>query len=319
MNYQVEFRPYRRRFKPPLVTSQGRWAERSGILLRLTTPTGPVGWGEIAPLEWFGTETWAQALAFCEQLAGKISPEAIGAIPDRLPACQFGFESAIAAPVQTQIPPTYSALLPPGMTALSSWPALWAQGYRTFKWKIGIAPIAQELSLLAQLLAQLPPAATMRLDANGGLTDQQAEQWLAACMGQPIEFLEQPLPAGEFAALLRLSQQFATPLALDESVATLADLKTCYEQGWRGIFVIKPAIVGSPARLRQFCRDYPIDAVFSTVFETAIGRQAGLHLAAALSQGQRAVGYGTGHWFDDRWDHDTVNFEHLWQWAGGEI
>jgi o-succinylbenzoate synthase len=314
MNYRMEFRPYRRRFRQPLSTSHGQWVVRSGILLRLTDESEKVSFGEIAPLAWFGSETWEQALAFCEQLAGKVSPAVIGAIPDHLPACQFGFESAIAGSVSTQTTPIHSALLPPGIAALSSWPALWAQGYRTFKWKIGVAPIAQELAIFAQLLVQLPPEVKIRLDANGGLTYQEAEQWLQAGAGQPIEFLEQPLPPSEFAALLHLSQQFVTPLALDESVATLANLETSYDQGWRGIFVIKPAIVGSPTRLRQFCRDHAIDAVFSTGFETAIGRQAGLQLAAELSQ--RAVGYGTGHWFNDGWDSDTVDFERLWQGLG---
>jgi len=49
-------------------------------------------------------------------------------------------------------------------------------------------------------------------------------------------------------------------------------------------FVIKAAIAGSPSRLRQFCREHEIDAVFSSVFETAIGTQAALKLAVELSQ-----------------------------------
>jgi len=48
--------------------------------------------------------------------------------------------------------------------------------------------------------------------------------------------------------------------------------------------VIKAAIAGSPSRLRQFCREHEIDAVFSSVFETAIGTQAALKLAVELSQ-----------------------------------
>jgi o-succinylbenzoate synthase len=316
MDYRVAFRPYHRRFRSPLQTSYGGWEVRSGIILQLTDATGLVGFGEIAPLAAFGSETLEQALAYCDQLAGSIAREAIFAIPDRLPACQFGFESAIANLPAPHFPnPFHSALLPTGSAALVHWPDLWAQGYCTFKWKIGVAPIDQELDLFTQLLTQLPAQAQLRLDANGGLTVPQAEQWLQICAGQPLEFLEQPLPSDQFAALLHLSQQSETPLALDESVATLTQLKTCYEQGWRGIFVIKPAILGSPARLRQFCRDHPVDAVFSTVFETAIGRQAGLQLAAELGAPHRALGYGTGHWFADPFD-PMDDFAAIWQWAG---
>jgi O-succinylbenzoate synthase len=60
--------------------------------------------------------------------------------------------------------------------------------------------------------------------------------------------------------------------------------------------VIKPAIIGSPQRLRSFCRECPIDTVFSSVFETAIGRDAGLQLAQELQTRDRAVGYGLEDW-----------------------
>ena len=74
-------------------------------------------------------------------------------------------------------------------------------------------------------------------------------------------------------------------------------MQACYEQGWRGIFVIKAAIAGSPSRLRQFLKTYQIDAVFSSVLETAIGRKAALKLAAELNHPHRAVGFGVEHWF----------------------
>ncbi|HAA31219.1 MAG TPA: o-succinylbenzoate synthase, partial [Cyanobacteria bacterium UBA8553] len=90
---------------------------------------------------------------------------------------------------------------------------------------------------------------------------------------------------------------YSTPIALDESVATIDQLEECYQKGWRGIFVIKVAIAGSPKRLRQFCQKHDIDTVFSSVFETSIGRQAALQLAAELSNPNRAVGFGVNHWF----------------------
>jgi 1,4-dihydroxy-2-naphthoate octaprenyltransferase len=93
MQCQFEFRPYRRRFKPPLQTSHGTWDVRDGIILCLTAETGS-SCGEIAPISWFGSETIEQALDFCRQLPAEITGETIFSIPDNLPACQFGFESA---------------------------------------------------------------------------------------------------------------------------------------------------------------------------------------------------------------------------------
>jgi O-succinylbenzoate synthase len=307
MHYRFKFQPYSRPFKSPLRTHHGLWQRREGIHLTLTAETGMIGQGEIAPLPAFGSETLAQALEFCQQLPATIDTDTIAAIPDTLPACQFGFETAIAAPPDPKTARaiatlTYSGLLPAGKSSLQTWPTLWQQGYRTFKWKIGVDPIAQELAIFEQLLTALPTGAKLRLDANGGLTPTAARLWLETCdrLPQPaaaIEYLEQPLPPDQFEAMQTLT--FQTPIALDESVANLAQLQACHDRGWRGVIVIKPAIFGSPARLRQFCQTHSIDAVLSSVFETEIGQAAGLRLAAELGNRDRAMGYGIAHWFDD--------------------
>ena len=96
----------------------------------------------------------------------------------------------------------------------------------------------------------------------------------------------------QFKQMQELSNLYNTAIALDESVATFNQLQACYQKGWRGIFVIKPSIIGYPSRLRQFCQTYPIDAVFSSSFETEIGRQAALNLAVELANPNRAVGFG---------------------------
>lgn len=314
MVYQWQFRPYQRQFVRSLSTSHGNWETREGIILKLIDETGAIGWGEIAPLPWFGSETLATALDFCSQLGKVITTETIFSIPDRLPACQFGFESAWEAlkhPQKVNLNGNFSALLPTGDAALHTWQKLWQQGYQTFKWKIGVSPITEELEIFQKLIQALPNQAKLRLDANGGLNWQTAIEWLKVCDLWAIEFLEQPLPVGEEKAILELSKQYSTPLALDESVATIAQLKACYQLGWRGVFVIKPCIAGSPFYLRNFCQQNNLDVVFSSVFETTIGREAALKLAAELSSKNRALGFGTNHWFKedektwltDLWNH----------------
>jgi O-succinylbenzoate synthase len=324
--YQFDFRPYQRPFKHPLSTSHGKWDVREGIILRLTDETGQVGWGEIAPISWFGSETLEQAWDFCQQLPSEISTETIFSIPAELPACQFGFESALEwgignsspLPLSPSLPLPSSPksqladsyLLPAGEAALDSWQTPWNQGSRTFKWKIGVTQIEDELKVFDQLVQALPASTQLRLDANGGLSRQEAHQWLQASDEAGIvEFLEQPLTPKQFDDMLEMSTQYSTPIALDESVATLDQLEVCYQRGWRGIFVIKAAIAGSPKRLRQFCQKHDIDMVLSSVFETAIARQAALQLAAELSHRNRAVGFGVNHWFNE----DDENWlEHLW-------
>ncbi len=326
----LEYRSYRRPFRQSLKTSHGEWREREGIILQLTNSNGRVGWGEIAPIHWFGSETLEQAWEFCSRLPPLLDFDQIAAIPNSLPACQFGFESAWEELVQHEAQGTRhetqnekvagkglvhetrvinSVLLPTGKAALTGWQKFWQQGDRTFKWKIGVADLEEELVLFQELMADLPKGARLRLDANGGLSLWETEQWLQVCEAFPVEYLEQPLPPDRFDDLLKVSVQYSTPLALDESIATLEQLKTCYERGWQGIYVIKPAIAGFPSHLRQFCQTHTIDAVFSSVFETAVGRQAGLKLAAELGNCDRAMGYGTTHWFNESEEYGLNNIE----------
>lgn len=328
MIYRFEFRPYRRRFVRTVSTSHGKWDIRDGIILCLTDESGRVGWGEIAPISWFGSETIEQALDFCRQLPAEITDETIFSIPDELPACQFGFESAqewvgrwgdgennysLLTP-NSSFP--YSALLPAGEAALNQWESLWQQGYGTFKWKIGVDAIANELQIFESLTHTLPASCKLRLDANGGLNFEEANLWLWTCdnfqanreQNPEIEFIEQPLPVEQFQEMLELSMCYGTAIALDESVATLAQLIHCYQQDWREIFVIKPGIIGSPSRLKKFYQENQIDVVFSSVFESAIGRQAALQLAAELSPNHRAVGFGIDHFFEQEYTW----FQSLW-------
>ncbi|MGB3509937.1 MAG: o-succinylbenzoate synthase [Microcoleaceae cyanobacterium] len=310
MHFQLKFYPYKRNFKQPLKTNHGIWDIRAGIILQLTNKTGETGLGEIAPLDWFGSETLQQALDFCHQLPKKITEETIFSIPDHLPTCKFGFESAwenlkeVQEKEELNNPNFFSALLPEGKAALEIWQQLWQEGYHTFKWKIGVSQIQTELQIFQQLIKILPTEANLRLDANGGLNFDEAKQWLEICKNiNIIEFIEQPLPVDKFEEMLKLSHCYSTPIALDESVANLSKMQQYYQQGWRGIFSIKPAIFGSPSQLRNFCQNHPIDAVFSSVFETKIGRKAALQLSTELQPNllqNRAFGFGVTHWFDEK-------------------
>jgi o-succinylbenzoate synthase len=297
MFYKFTFREYSRSFLSPLKTSHGSWELREGIIVHLVDDAGKEYFGEIAPIPWFGSESLSAALSFCQQLPSQITVDMIYSIPDKLPACQFGFESALFDEKEVA-KLKFCGLLPTGKAALLAGEKL---EYDTWKWKIGVGEIQEELEILDLLMEVLPSTAKLRLDANGGLSYDAANIWLERCealLGK-IEFIEQPLPVSEFEKTLELSRCYCSAIALDESVASLQDLATCYEEGWRGIFVVKPGIIGSPSRLRQFLKENPLDAVFSSVFETAVGRKAALQLAGELSHPEYAVGFGVNHWFRD--------------------
>jgi O-succinylbenzoate synthase len=323
MIYQFSFRYLSQKFTNPIITNHGVWEIRESVIIRLINEENHVTWGEISPISWFGSETIEQALDFCRQLPKTITKEIIFTIPDHLPACQFAFESSNDAGgfrlysrdfqwPDANLDLTYSGLLSAGKLALNQWNSLWEKGYKTFKWKIAVDDINKELEIFDLLISSLPNSAKLRLDANGGLTYQQAELWLNQCdqFLTKIEFIEQPLPADKFREMWELSNLYSTPIALDESIANLQQLESCFQRGWGGIFVIKPGIFGSPSRLKEFCKKHQIDIVFSSVFETEIGRQAALQLAAELSTNNRAVGFGINHFFKEQ---EANWLEDLWK------
>jgi o-succinylbenzoate synthase len=308
--FAITYETYARPFRQPLLTSHGLWAVRSGAIMTLRSGDGRTAQGEIAPLEWFGSESLADAIEFCVGLNGQITREEIFAISDRLPCCQFAFEMALrgleadGGDHNLRHSSEIAALLPTGKAAIAAWKSLHETGSRTFKWKIGVGAIEDEIALFRDLYQQLPGDCKLRLDANAGLDLVQAKRWLDCLEDDAIEYLEQPLDVRSFDQMKVLGESYSTMLALDESISNLASLVDCYEKGWRGVYVIKPAIVGSPKRLQEFMQRCPmvsdrsksIDVVFSSVFETSVGYEAGLHLGMALGC-ERALGYGTQDWW----------------------
>jgi len=217
-------------------------------------------------------------------------------------------------------PREVAALLPAGPAALAVLRERKAEGFRTFKWKVGVArDPAEEFDVLEELCAEL--AHRIRLDANGGWTQRVAEQWLTRCaeprLAAKIEFIEQPVWAGEASAgateterrrtddvLLGLSADYPTPLALDESVSSDAELREWIDRGWSGVFVVKPTLLADPEPVLAELARAEARVVFSSAMETAVGAKAALRWAFAWegdnSAGERyALGFGVYPLFHD--------------------
>jgi o-succinylbenzoate synthase len=296
-NYLFSFGRYQRPFLYPLQTAHGRWSVREGIIIQLVDQAGSKYWGEIAPIPWFGSESLAEAIEFCTSLGDSVSWPV--EIPGKLPATQFAFSAAIPygyEPLEPVIEDVaWSVLLPAGEKVLTAWQQPWELGHRTFKWKIGVAGVAEELMIFDRLLTALPVDAKLRLDANAGLSYEDACTWLSSLPVNAIEFVEQPVAS--LTEMLQLVERFETPLAVDELVGNLGRLQDCYEQGWQGIYVIKPCIAGSLGDLTNFIQEHQLDVVLSSSLESSIGQRAILRWAAEQMLLDRAAGMATGNWF----------------------
>jgi O-succinylbenzoate synthase len=314
MSYSFGFKRYRLPLRAPLRTAHGPWTEREGFIVRLTDETGRTGFGEIAPLPWFGTETMAEAEEICRKFGDKVEGALLDEVPERFGCVRFALaearteetrpEAAFHQP-NRRLP--VAALLPAGRDALPLLRTRLEAGFLAFKWKVGVGAVDDELGVLDDLLAHLPAYAGLRLDANGGWSRRQAERWLARCAERPVEFVEQPVAPADEAGLQGLAADYPVKLALDESVARLADARRWQAQGWPGVFVVKPALAGPLAELVRWIGETKADVVLSSAIETALGRAAILRAALGRPLTARALGFGTGEIFGDRrWDGPVI-------------
>ncbi|MDP1578761.1 MAG: o-succinylbenzoate synthase [Candidatus Didemnitutus sp.] len=302
MRYRFHCKSYRFAFAQPLRTVHGLWTEREGIYVRLTSSDGRVGYGEIAPLAGFANETLAEAAEVCRRLGDDVTDDELDAVASRCACTRFALAAArSAAPLAAEakrLP--VAALLPAGRAVLDALPERLAAGFLCCKWKVGVGRAEDELVLLDDVLALLPPYVTLRLDANGSWDRRTASRWLAACAERPVEFVEQPLAPDDGDGLRGLADDFPVRLALDEAVAGLDSAREWQARGWRGVFVIKPALAGPLPELQEWLAKTKPDVVFSSAIETALGRAQLLRALLPLEATTRALGFGVGDIFGDR-------------------
>ncbi len=310
VKYRLQFRRYSLPFRAPVRTAHGVWAEREGLVVRLESESGAVGYGEAAPIAAFGTETVDEDEAGLRALGEWTDDEAIATLPVKLAGARNALTCARATDVSMTDAPTktrrdyvaVAALLPAGRAVLAAIEPRAEMGFRVFKWKVGVGDIADELSLLDDVCATLPSGAKLRLDANGAWDRRKAQRWLERCAERPVEFVEQPIAAdarGSADALLGLAGDFPTPLALDESLVGDGDVERWIGAGWPGVYVVKPTLLGDVAGTLARLEKAKAAVVFSSALETAIGARAALSIALAWSGEARAVGFGVWPLFVD--------------------
>lgn len=311
MRLHLAYRTYSQPFRMPVRTAHGVWAEREGVLLTLTDEAGVTGYGEAAPIPWFGTETRDEIVATLAALGEWVTEEQLAAVPERLGCLRFALASARrteAGALVEYLP--VAALLPAGRAALAAAAPKAELGFRTFKWKVGVGDLADELALLDDVIAALPDGAKLRLDANGAWDARQAIRWLERTAERPIEFIEQPCfaAATEGASSVRktedvlrgLSEDYPTAIALDESLVGANDVERWIADGWRGVFVVKPALLGDPAPVLARLAAAKAEVVFSSALETAAGAKAALRAAFAWkAEKPRALGFGVWPLFNN--------------------
>lgn len=301
---RFEYKAYRRRFARRFSNAREDFPAREGLLVRIEDRDGRAGFGEAAPIESFGTESFVSALSAAAALDEKLDLETIRPHLRGYPSLLWAIESALAMIEREGSWPAIEKPWPIcGLPSdLESWDEIGELircHYRCLKLKIGKRGFLQERRALDRIVEAGEGALSLRLDANGTLDARRAAEWLEAASELPVEYLEQPLPRGEERAMARLAADFPTPLALDESVSHVDDLKRWRDAQWPGVFIIKPSLSGSWTELAEELAAGPIDAVYSSALETKVGMACGLGFALRFGDRRRALGFGVSRLFGD--------------------
>ncbi len=304
MDLRFAFRRYSLPFRAPVRNGHGIWPERQGLYVRIEDADGRVGFGEAAPVPGFGSETVDADEAFCAALGDTVDAGVLARIPAGLDSLRGAL--AVAGGRHQPAPRNASlgvaALLPAGVRALEESGPKADAGFRVFKWKVGVGDARDEMGILDDLLGRLPSGSRLRLDANGAWDRRTAERWLDRAAGLPVEFVEQPVSGGSQSSrdLLRgLAADYPTPIALDESIASDADVALWIDAGWQGFFVVKPSLLGDAAAALERLAAVNARVVFSSALETALGARSGLAFAFAWPGAACALGFGVWPLFSD--------------------
>ncbi len=282
----ADWLPYVLPLKRPWQTSQGVIGERRGRLLRLQSADGLTGWGDCAPLPEFGINE-AAAEAFAEETAQLDLVAQQAGLP--LHAWLSGEPPVGSLAVNYGFWPFFGA----DRSILEN---AAAEGYSVIKFKVGVRPIADEIATLHRLAADLPPGLSLRLDANRAWNFDDAQSFLAACAGLPIDGLEEPLAEPNSVLLQNLQATVAFPLAIDESVHLL-DAHFFRHPPVRRL-VIKPARHGgllASVELALRARASGLEVIVTSALESTCGLLACAHLAAAIAP-DAVHGLATADW-----------------------
>lgn len=282
----ADWLPYCLPLRRPWQTSRGVLNERRGRLRRLITDDGRSGWGDSAPLPEFGI-TEAAATAYAEECATLDLAAQAASLP--LAAWLSGEHAPASVAVNTNFGPISKVDRDSLENAATA-------GFTVAKLKVGVAPIDDEIAALQRLAVALPPTLRLRLDANRAWAFAEAERFIAAGAGLPIDGLEEPLADPDPALLAGLQAAARFPLAIDESTELL-DAQFFRHPPVRRL-VIKPARHGgllASTELALRARASGLEIIVTSALESACGIATLTHLAAAVAP-DAVHGLATADW-----------------------
>jgi L-alanine-DL-glutamate epimerase-like enolase superfamily enzyme len=154
-----------------------------------------------------------------------------------------------------------------------------AEGFEILKIKGGRDP-EEDIARVRAVRRAQGPGLVLRLDANQGYSVEEARAVVAALVGE-IEFLEQPVDAGDLDGLAALAAESAVPVMADEPVLGPDEAREVMRRGLRLVCVklMKSGGLAAAAGICDIARAHGARVMIGCMDELPISMAGAAHLA----------------------------------------
>lgn len=170
------------------------------------------------------------------------------------------------------------------------------KGFRVLKIK---APYPLDgLPSLLDSICEHHPNIQFRLDANQSWPRSELSSINNQLKNLPIEYIEEPCKINHLRELDEIQSKLNVPIALDESVSTIIQLKKALNQYPDLVLIIKPMLLGNIFEIHETIFQFRSSfkkIVVTTMLESKIGRSMTASTAFLFGDLQMRHGLHTGH------------------------
>ncbi|MCZ2394694.1 MAG: o-succinylbenzoate synthase [Chitinophagales bacterium] len=174
------------------------------------------------------------------------------------------------------------------------------EGYTSIKLKIGALDFQTELELIKYIRTQFnEDEVEIRLDANGAFHFQEAQEKIKKISEYGIHYIEQPIRAGQWQEMAKLTENSPVKIALDEEligIISLEEKQKLIQTISPQLLILKPALIGGfegSNVWKKIIAQNQGSWVITSALESNIGLNA-ITQYAALEPSVYAQGLGTG-------------------------
>lgn len=252
-------------FVRPAGTSRGVLEHKPCLYIKLRTPEGRYGLGEVSFIPGLSVEKEdeleIQVDHICKLLSrGEMDPHQ--QLP-ALPGVQFALETAVRDLETGGKMLLYPSEFTRGLKGIPTNGLIWMGsrsfmisqirekihlGFRVLKLKVGALDFSEELEVLRWIRSEFKNTdLEIRLDANGAWKPAEAMEKMELLARSGIHSIEQPIAPGHPEDMAKLCSNGYIPVALDEELIGLADPRSrrkLLETARPSYIILKPGLLG---------------------------------------------------------------------------